>query len=71
MAANIETVEFEAKHSDLVLIICVDENDQEHFFDGGVSIGIFGGDYTSLRINNETGQIIGWEPIVLHDKDGE
>lgn len=28
---------------------------------------VLGGDYTTLKIDNETGQIIGWTPIEIVD----
>jgi hypothetical protein len=28
------------------------------------AVGILGGDSTTLKIDNETGQIIGWKPIL-------
>ena len=63
-------VRFDAKHSDLVSVALMDADENTlKEFDSGESIGIFGGDYTTLVIENETGRILDWEPIELVSDD--
>lgn len=37
--------------------------------DGVPSVGILGGDYTDLVIDNASGKIIGWTPITMEEYD--
>ena len=51
------------KHNDMANI---QMDDVEH--DGYMPYsGIFGGDYTSFEVDNETGKIIGWVPLRIED----
>jgi hypothetical protein len=58
-------VKIAVKHDDRATIHLLDSDKQkidEH--DGGMPyVGIFGGDYTKLLIDNASGLIIGWKPI--------
>ena len=54
------------KHDDRASIISIDADGNEiQRIDGDYLpyVGIFGGDDTILKIDNETGKIIGWVPI--------
>ena len=61
-----KTVEVFMKHDDRASFTILDENGNEVFEQNSdylPYLGIFGGDDTSLKIDNETGKIIGWVPI--------
>lgn len=51
------------KHNDMA-IIEMDGVEHEGYMP---YVGVFGGDDTSLEIDNETGKIIGWKPIKIED----
>jgi len=63
---KIKTVYLSMKHNDMTDICLEGENRLELYqkdSDYFPSIGCIGGDDTDFRIDNETGQIIGWKPI--------
>ncbi len=59
------------KHSDMAELHLKGENQEvlAEYEDGMPNLGILGGDYTKLTIENATGKIIGWKPIELEDGD--
>lgn len=67
--ARIEKIKLSVKHDDRADMDLLGINGQlvaEHR-DGMPSIGIFGGDYTNITIDNATGKIDGWKPITLRE----
>jgi hypothetical protein len=66
-------VYLDLKHSDLAMITISNERGDTVFDkDGSLPrLGILGGDYTRLRIDNNTGQIIGWKTISKEEIDDQ
>ncbi len=67
---GIKIVEISMKHSDLVVFILEDaKGDIIYEKDGYMPhVGMFNdSDTTDLKIDNETGKIIGWKPITKED----
>ena len=58
------------KHSDMAELYLKGENQRtlKEYIDGMPHLGILGGDYTKLTIENATGKIIGWKPIEVKNE---
>jgi hypothetical protein len=66
------TVEVFMKHDDRTSFEVVDPNFKTLFEQDShylPDLAVFGGDDTTLRIDNETGTIIGWKPITTEQLD--
>ena len=63
------TVKLSLKHDDRTSFIFEDDNgfEIEKHADYMPYVGILGGDYTILTIDNETGKIEGWIPLSKED----
>ena len=68
MTDIINTISISAKWSDMFSL----STDSGFEMDGYVprGLGFGGGDYVELRIDNSTGRILNWRPIVMADIDG-
>lgn len=65
MGTKIKTIMINAKHDDRAGATFFGEGGaQLYAYDVGMPyVGILGGDYTRITIDNETGTIIGWRPV--------
>ena len=70
---EVATVELYLKHNDLATIILLDDDGNNIQEKNGYIpyVGNIGGDDTHLIIENETGKIIGWKPILSLKTDDE
>lgn len=67
MTDAISKVKISLKHDDRASLQLINEFGEKlaEVDDGMPNVGVLGGDYTDLVIDNNTGKIIGWVPITM------
>lgn len=63
-----QVVSVSFKHNDAAQIEVLQRGKTLFEHDGYMPyVGVFGGDYTELKIDNETGRILDWVPLKIED----
>lgn len=61
-------ISISCKHSDCASMTIMEGEKTILEHDGYMpNVGIFGGDYTELEIDNQTGLILNWKPITVEE----